>query len=249
METPLLVLAGLVAGFIDSIAGGGGLITLPTIASAIGPGVTAIGTNKIPGTVAALVALVIYARQGHFNWRRALVPSVLVWTGSLSGTFVSPLLPKESFHWILSATCPLILYLVWRRDLWVQRELEAKQTHGWKDALAEKSVAACFLAGFYDGAWGPGGGTLMFLALFFVARLPLLEAVAGSKLMNTGSAFVSLLSYSARGYVDGLTGITIASGIVVGAMVGANLANRNAAKLVRPVLTVVVLLLLLKFWR
>lgn len=250
MQTAFLILAGLVAGFIDSIAGGGGLITLPAIASAIGPGVSAIGTNKIPGTVAALVALVIYAKQGHFNWRRALIPSLLVWTGSLMGTFVSPLLPKESFNWILSATCPLILYLVWRRDLWVRRELEAKPGgHGWKDALAGKSVFACFAAGFYDGAWGPGGGTLMFLALFFVARLPILEAVAGSKLMNTGSAFVSLVSYAARGYVSAPTGLRLASGIIVGAFVGATLANKNAARLVRPLLVVVVSLLLLKLWK
>lgn len=241
---------GLVAGFIDSIAGGGGLITIPSILSVLGPGVTTIGTNKIPGTLAAGVALAIYAKHGHFRWQRALPPSLVVWAGSLSGTFFSPFIPTKAFPWLLLATCPVVLYLVWRRDLWVSRELShSLKAHDWRNGLSVKSVLACFFAGFYDGAWGPGGGTFMFLALFFVGKLPLLEAVAGSKLMNTGSAFVSLMSYASRGYVNVSVGSTVAIGIVVGALVGASLAHKNTARLVRPVLAVVVLLLLFHLWQ
>ena len=115
----ILIIGGLTGGFVDSIAGGGGLISLPLITLLLGPGPTAIGTNKIAGLASTLVALLVYMKGGHVQWRRSFAFTVLVGVGSLAGTMVSPLIPLAFFRWLLLGTCPVILWIVWRRDLWV----------------------------------------------------------------------------------------------------------------------------------
>ena len=109
------------------------------------------------------------------------------------------------------------------------------------------AVAGCGVAiGIYDGVWGPGSGTFMFLALLFVARQPLLPSLAAAKLANAASAAVALVSYSISGHVHFREGALIAGGTVAGRYVGANMASARAARIVRPVLVVVVVLLAAK---
>lgn len=239
-----LITAGLIAGFIDSIAGGGGLITLPSLAWILGPGILAIGTNKIVGSVAALVALLVYASRGHFNLSKSLAFAVWVGIGSFAGSRVAPFIPAAWFPYFLAASCPLILWTVWKKDLWVAREEQHLQNlTGSNDRAIILSGLAC---GLYDGAWGPGGGTFMFLALFFYAKLPLLIAIAASKLANTTSATASLVSYAAQGQVHPLEGLVMTSGVMVGSFFGARHASARATKIVRPALVAVSALLILK---
>lgn len=248
-----LAAAGLAAGFVDSIAGGGGLITLPTLTLAVGAGPAAIGSNKIVGTVGAAMALLVYLRAGHVDWKRTLAFSAWVGLGSWCGSRVSPLVPLDAFRWILLATCPLILWIVWRKDLWIAREVSVEMAeHGSGQApkpaspASPKLLAAGFCVGFYDGAWGPGGGTFMFLALHFIAGLPLLGALAAAKFANTCSAGVALVSYARAGYVHWLQGFSVAGGMAIGAYVGASHATRHASRIVRPILAVAAGLLALR---
>ena len=239
-----LLIAGLAAGFVDSIAGGGGLISLPSLALAIGPGPASIGTNKIAGTAAALVALAVYARKGHFDFKRSLVFAIFVGLGSFAGSRISPLIPTAYFRWFLLLTCPLILWVVLKKDLWIEKEIDPAAP-----VLAFKSVQPILwltglACGLYDGIWGPGGGTFMFLSLFFVAKFPLLGALAAAKFANTCSAGVSLLSYAHQGFVQWHYGIAIGIGISIGAFFGSQCATKKAAQLVRPVLVILVLLLM-----
>ena len=243
-----LVLAGLLAGFIDSIAGGGGLITLPVFSLLLGKGPLAIGTNKIAGTAAALVALFIYARKGHFNWRSSLIFAVFVAGGAALGSRISPLLPLWIFPWLLAVTCPFILWVVWKRNLWVEKVVVESVDAPKLNRLSRLPAIAIsgLVCGFYDGVWGPGGGTFMFLSLLFFAGLPILTALSASKFANTSSALVSLVSYNQQGFVRWWPGVVLAIGIAIGAWFGATHASRNAARLIRPVLAIVVLLLLIK---
>jgi uncharacterized membrane protein YfcA len=244
----ILVIGGLIGGFVDSIAGGGGLISLPLQSIAVGPGALAIGTNKIAGSVAAFVALLVYMRGGHVQWRRSFVFTILVGAGSYFGTRVSVSIPPALFRYLLLATCPAILWVVWRKDLWVARQIE--EVKGIDLNFIQKyeipflfSGLAC---GFYDGAWGPGAGTFMFLSLLFIARMPLLASLATAKLANFSSGIVALVSYASRGYVEWLPGSLLAFGMIFGAMTGAHVASRGAVKAVRLVLVIVVVLLLIK---
>jgi uncharacterized membrane protein YfcA len=235
-------LAGLIAGFIDSIAGGGGLITLPMLSFVVGPGAHAIGTNKIVGASGALIALLVYMRKGHLDWAKGILFVMTAATGAYVGSQVSPHIPVQAFPWLMAITCPLILAVVWRKDAWVAAELQHPPSHR-THALV---LIAGLCVGFYDGAWGPGGGTFMLLALLWVSKLPLLTALAISKLANTSTASASLIGYARQNYVHWQEGALMSVGMCVGAFFGASLATRKAAQIVRPVLAVVAVLLLVK---
>lgn len=238
-----LFLAGLVTGLIDSIAGGGGLISLPSLGLVLGLGPHAIGTNKIVGTAAALVAWIVYARRGHFQFGKSFVFATAIGCGAWMGSRCSPLVPQSWFKIFLMVSCPLLLWVVWRKDLWVENAIETKRP-AWVAPLLV--VISGLSVGFYDGIWGPGGGTFMFLSLLFFVKMPLLPALAASKFANTISAGTSLISYAQQGYVHPLEGLIMATSVIIGAYLGATLATQQASRLVRPVLALVAVLLALK---
>lgn len=240
----ILTLTGLLAGFIDSIAGGGGLITVPALSLFLGLGPLTIGTNKIAGTLSALVALMIYSSKGHMDWRRGWVFTLFIGAGSFLGSSLNPLLPVSIFPIFLAITCPLLLWILWKKDLWISKEAAHTSSSSNPKAL----VVLGLLCGFYDGLWGPGGGTFMFLSLFFVSRLPLLTSLAISKLANFTSAGVSLYNFARLGHVRWELGIYLSAGIVVGALAGSILATRRAAQIVRPILLIVVFILMIRIF-
>ena len=228
---------GLLAGFIDSIAGGGGLIALPAMSLVVGPGIDAIGTNKIASLGAAGIAFLVYLFRGHVDWRSSILFTVAVGGGALVGSIAAQWIPKEFFPWMLAATCPLILFMVWNNEIWAARAL-----HPGKASTVAVALAG-FGAGLYDGIWGPGGGTIMFLGLLYFARLPLLTALAASKLANSAAAVVALVTYGVAGHVHVRQGLMLAAGMTVGGFFGANLASTSASRVVRPALLIIVLLL------
>jgi uncharacterized membrane protein YfcA len=235
----LLIFAGLVAGVIDSIAGGGGLITLPVLSSVLEPGAHAIGTNKIVGSMGALIAFIVYLKRQPLNLKKGLSFLIAIGCGSFVGSLCSPMVPKIYFRYFLIAACPMILWVVWNKQLFIQEV---------KDHAARALpilFATGVLVGFYDGFFGPGGGTFMLLGLLWAARLPLFEALLLSKLANTVSASVALVSYATQGYVHYVPGIIMALGMTTGGYVGAKLASKRAEKIVRPMLAFVVILLIM----
>jgi uncharacterized membrane protein YfcA len=239
----LLSITGFIAGCIDSIAGGGGLITLPVLSSVLEPGAHAIGTNKIVGTSGALIAFLVYLRKHPLHLKKGFAFLVAIGIGSFIGSLCSPLIPKLYFRYILIAACPLVLWFLWNKKMF----LHEAQDHG--RALTGKALGVLFTTGaavgFYDGFFGPGGGTFMLLGLLWAAKLPLFEALLLSKLANTVSAGVSLVSYGVQGYVHPRQGLMMATGMIVGGFLGARFATHRAERIVRPVLAGVVILLLM----
>ena len=240
----LFLAGGAVAGFIDSIAGGGGLITLPLLSIVLGPGVHAIATNKIVGTVGAFAALVVYARSGGLDWKQGASFCVTIALGSFTGSLLAPHLPEEAVRWLLIALCPVLLYIVWQKNRWLNPGRDTDLPQARLHLLHWPTIFSGFACGIYDGAFGPGGGTFMFLALAIVARFPIFQALAISKLANTLSAGTSLVSYAAGGYVHWAVGVVLASGMLAGAVAGSNLNLKRADVILRPVLALAVSLLL-----
>ncbi len=234
----LLIFAGLVAGSIDSIAGGGGLITLPVLSGLIEAGPHAIGTNKIVGFTGALIAFLVYLRQQPLHLKKGFSFIASVGVGAVLGSLASPLLPKLYFRYLLIAACPLVLWVVWNRQMFV-REIK---DHGKRGLGVLVGVGTA--VGFYDGFFGPGGGTFMLLGLLWGVKLPLFEALMLSKLANSLSAGASLVSFGVQGYVHARAGIIMAIGMMAGSYLGARLASKRAERVVRPVLVLVVLILL-----
>jgi uncharacterized membrane protein YfcA len=235
--------AALLAGFIDAIAGGGGLILLPALSLIVGAGPSAIGTNKPAAVAMAAIALVVYARRGHLNWKLSGMFALMLAIGALAGSRLALLIPLAAFPWLLAVTCPILLYVVWQKELWQPRETVPDQA---PRPYAPAVLVSGVVCGIYDGAFGPGAGTFMFLSLLFIAHLPLLTSLAAAKLANTSSAVIALASYAESGNVHWRLGVIAAAGAVVGAYFGARQASEKAARIVRPALVVVVVLLILR---
>lgn len=235
----ILIAGGFIAGTIDSIAGGGGLITLPILSEVLEPGAHAIGTNKIVGLTGALIAFLVYLRKQKFNWKNGAAFILAVGAGSLVGSICTPYVPKIYFRYLLIAACPFLLWVLWNKQLFIQEVKEHVLRPLWH------LIVAGLLVGFYDGFFGPAGGTFMLLGLLWGVRLPLFEALLLSKLANTVSAGVALVSYGVQGYVHPRYGIIMAIGMATGGYLGAKLASNRAERVVRPVLALVVCLLML----
>lgn len=236
----LLTLMGLLTGLIDSVVGGGGLISLPTLSIAISPGPHAIGTNKIVGATGALVALIVYAKKGHLKWRDGLAFCTVCAGGSFAGSSLAPFVSNNFFRYLMIIMCPVILYIVWNREKFFEQKENFIKPH---PALF---FAAAFGSGFYDGFFGPGGGTFMFLGLFLGTGYPLLSSIAISKMANTLSATTALMTFAHNGYVHWVEGSFMALGMIVGSFLGASYATKNITKIIRPMLSAIVLLLMIK---
>lgn len=243
LEHLIVVVLGFLAGFVDSIAGGGGLITFPSLGIVVGIGPETVATNKIVGTVAALIAFLIYARSHPIPWGPVLRFSAIEMAGAVVGTRLAPLLPREFYLTALCVVAPLILWALYRRDLWLAVDPNLKKS---APTLSVRFIGSALLVGLYEGCFGPGGGTLMLLALFVVIRLPLMTAIAGSKLVNTLSAGTSLVAFIPTGLIHWELGLWMSLGVGFGAALGASIASKRAAQIVRPVLAVVASLLLLR---
>jgi hypothetical protein len=240
MNNYLLSLMGFLTGLIDSVVGGGGLISLPTLSIVLSPGAHAIGTNKIVGAVGACMALLVYAKNGHLIWRKGIVFCLICALGSFFGSSLTPYISKEFFKYLIIIMCPIIMIIVWNKEFFF-KDRENKTNPNIKIFLL-----SALLCGFYDGFFGPGGGTFMFLSLFLGTGLPILPSIAISKLANTFSAGTALVTYSLNGYVHWKEGLVMATGMAIGSFVGASYASKAAAKIVRPMLMFIVILLMIR---
>lgn len=233
-----LLVAGLVTGLIDSIAGGGGLISVPAYMLVLGPGVEAVATNKISALFSTVAALFIYHRSGFVNFRTNKNFLLMVFVGACCGAGLSRFMPPEFYRYMMVVLVPLTLYVLFQRQLWTSTTRKTRPM--WLLCVLG------FLCGVYDGIAGPGGGTLMFLSLFVVGGLSLTLSIGTAKLANVFSASSSLMTYVAMGKVQWLVAIPLTLTIVVGALVGARYASRDAAKYARYALAAVSIILLFR---
>jgi len=237
----LLIVTSFIAGLIDSIAGGGGLLTVPALSIVMGPGVHAIATNKVAATVASLVAMLVYFKNGHVSFRAYLSFAVVVALGAFVGSRLGPLLTPQTYKNILLLVCPVMLWVVFKRELWIREpRVDLRST------TSGLSLLTAFACGLYDGIAGPGGGTLMFLSLYLLVGLPLPLALGTSKLANLSSASLSFVSYAHQGLIDFRLGGIMAAGIAAGALIGAEIGSRRSAPAARVALAIISALLLFR---
>jgi uncharacterized membrane protein YfcA len=221
----------------DAIAGGGGLITLPYLTLILVEPAHAVGTNKIVGLLGALTAFIIYQSKNKVNWREGLTFCFIIAAGSWTGSLITPHIPPKFFVWGLLYVSPLILWIVFSKDLFIKQRVRGVKWP-WTAYLA------AYLCGIYDGGFGPGGGTFMLIILLLVAKLPLLYALTLSKLANTFSAGTALISFAWNGYIHWKVGLTVGVAMTAGAFVGSHATTKHTTKIVRPMMVVVVILLI-----
>lgn len=233
----LLVLIAGVAGCIDAIAGGGGLLTLPALLWIGLPPVEALATNKLQGSFGTASATLRFLRHGAIDLRALGPAAVLTFAGAAFGSWLVGRIDPGSLARLLPALLvAFALYFLLSPRV---GDLPSRRRLG----LPAFGVLAGAGIGFYDGVFGPGTGS--FFALAFVALLghDLRQATAGSKLLNFASNLAALLVFALGGHVAWTIGLVMAVGQSLGAWLGAHLVIRQGARLVRPLLVTVSLLL------
>lgn len=232
------------AGFVDSIAGGGGLISLSAYLAAGLPPHLAVGTNKFSAFIGTGLAAAYFARKGHVLWSSALYSLTGALVGSALGARLVLMVDETSLSWILLVVIPLIAVVVlWKKDLGsTPRELSPRRA-------ALSSLAIGLAVGLYDGFIGPGTGTLLILAFTLILGQSLLTACGNTKIVNFASNLAAVAIFIHSGDIDYGVGIPCALCSIAGNLVGARLTVRNGTKIVRPMMLFVVVLLLAKVLR
>jgi uncharacterized membrane protein YfcA len=240
----LLCFVYFAAGFIDSVAGGGGLIAIPAfLLTGVSPEL-ALGTNKLAATLGTASSLLNYARSGLVYWRLALIGLPAALLGSAFGSRVILFFDSAIIGKLIVLLLPLAMAvtLIPKKDKGV-KELTPK-------LLYILTPLVCLVVGFYDGFFGPGAGSFFILALHLAVGLGLLQASATSKIFNLATNLGSLAVFMAYGKVLYLIGLPLALANIAGNLLGSRLAIRIGPEFVRRVLWVSLALLFISLlWK
>jgi uncharacterized protein len=230
----IALLGGLLAGYVDAIAGGGGLITIPTLLAIGLPPHLALGTNKLQSTLGVATAMVRY-RAGKLvrirDWRRAVLFTV---AGAALGNLVLQRVSPAALGWLIP--CLLGAILVYTLATPALGERPSRQRV--RPAVFQPAAGA--VLGFHDGFFGPGTGAFWAMALVGLAGLDLRRATAATKVMNFTSNLTALALFAAQGTVVLTVGLAMGAGQVVGSYLGSQQVVRRSPRFVRWFLVVTV---------
>jgi len=232
---PLLFATGLVAGLIDAIAGGGGLITIPVLLGAGMPPRIALGTNKLQASFGSGSAMLAFARSGTVRLNDCRIGIASTAVGAVLGTItvqkLDPALLRHAIPWLLVA---IVLYTMLTPRL------------GYEDIHPRLEPGTFFFSfglilGFYDGFLGPGTGSFWVMALMLGLGFNMLRATGYTKVMNFTSNAASLAMFIYGGSVLWREGLSMGAGQFVGARIGARIVMRKGVRFIKPVFIAMVL--------
>ncbi|MBL9214295.1 MAG: TSUP family transporter [Opitutaceae bacterium] len=226
---PVLFVTGLVAGLVDAVAGGGGLVTLPTVLSLGVPAPLALGTNKLGSVCGSLSSTWSYARRGAVDLRECLPGFLLSALGGLAGActvrLIDPGVLRQVIPWLLAA---IVLFFVFRPRLG-----ETDRHHRMPPKLFY--VVFGLALGYYDGFFGPGAGAFWTIAFVMLLGHNFVKAAAHTKAMNLASNAAALATFAWHGAVLVGPGLALGAGTLLGARFGSHLAMTRGARFVRPI--------------
>ncbi len=236
---PFLFLAGL----IDAIGGGGGLISLPAYLIAGLPPHAAVATNKMSSTCGTTLATFRFIKNKLVNFKLAVPSVIAAIVGSSIGANLSLLVNEDIMLYVMVAILPICAFLVLNKKLF--------HDGGEDEVILNKrtyitATVAAFIIGMYDGFYGPGTGTFLIIAFTIFAKLSIKTANAQAKIINLTSNITSLIIFLFNGEVIFTVGLAAAACNMVGGYIGAGLVMKNGAKIVKPSIIFVLILLALK---
>jgi len=226
----ILFVLALFAGLVDSIAGGGGLVSVPALLWAGLPPLTVLATNKAQAVFGSFTATVNFIHKGAIDLRRAAFSVVCTFAGAATGALLAQYLEGD----LLARIIPLLL-IAFALYFMLSPRVSDLDSH----YRIGEGAFALFIGtsvGFYDGFFGPGTGT--FFAMGFVGLLGynLRRATAHSKLLNFTSNLAALLFFLPGGHVIWSIGLVMGAGQLIGAWIGSHLVLLHGSRLIRPVL-------------
>ena len=236
---PFLFLAGL----IDAIGGGGGLISLPAYLIAGLPPHAAVATNKLSSACGTTLATLRFIKNGLVNLKLAIPSVIAAIIGSSIGANLSLLIKEEIMLYIMIAILPICAFLVLNKKLFHDGG-ENEITLDRRTYIT--ATIAALIIGMYDGFYGPGAGTFLIIAFTVFAKISMKTANAQAKVINLTSNITSLIIFLINGEVLFSVGIVAAACNMLGGYIGAGLVMKNGAKIVKPSIIFVLILLALK---
>ena len=231
------------AGLIDAIGGGGGLISLPAYLIAGLPPHTAIATNKLSSTCGTSLATFRFIRNGLVNLKLSIPSVIAAILGSTIGANLSLLVNEDIMLYIMVAILPICAFLVLNKKLFHDGGSDKITLD--KRTYTIASVAALVI-GMYDGFYGPGTGTFLIIAFTVFAKLSIKTANAQAKVINLTSNITSLIIFLLNGEVIFSIGLAAAACNMLGGYIGAGLVMKNGSKIAKPSIIFVLILLALK---
>lgn len=244
MLDPLTLLAlagaGMLAGFVDAIAGGGGMIGVPALLSAGLPPVAALATNKMQSVVGTGMAALTYWRRGFISLKALLPALILTYAGSLVGALVV----KQIDITLLDIAVPVALIGIALYFLFAPNLSDADKAARLPFGLFVPVMG--LLIGFYDGIFGPGTGSFFTIGFVMLFGLGLTRASGNTKILNLVSNLAALTIFIPAGDVVWPAAIAMAIGQIVGGYIGARTGIRYGAKVIRPLVVVVSIALALR---
>lgn len=229
------------AGFVDSIAGGGGLISLTSYLAIGLPSHMALGTNKFSSSLGTSIATYRFAKNKHIQWETAAFSFVGSLAGSAIGAQIALLIDERILSYLVIGIVPFVaVFLLLKKDI---GEKEKQLSTARSAALA---VLIGLIIGAYDGFFGPGTGTFLIMAFTSVLGLSLLKACGNAKVVNLASNIAALATFLFNGNVYFLLAVPCAACGILGNYLGAGMAMKRGAKVVRPMMLFVIVLLLVK---
>lgn len=236
----LLFAIALLAGLIDAIAGGGGLLTVPALLWAGLSPVEALATNKLQASFGSFTATFNFVRQGAVDLRGARLSVACTFVGASAGALLVQHLHAE----FLERLIPVLLIGFAVYFFFSPRVADVDGHRRISDGAFALTIGTA--VGFYDGFFGPGTGTFFAAAFILLLGYNLRRATAHTKLLNFTSNFASLLAFGLGGHLVWKIGLIMAVGQFIGAWTGSHLVLRHGARVVRPLLVTVSLLISLK---
>ncbi len=235
---PLVFLAGLV----DSIGGGGGLISLPAYLLAGLPAHAAIATNKMGSFIGTTASTARFIKNGFVQFRYALPCLVFSLIGSVLGANLSLKISADVLRNIMIVVLPIVAILV----LFSRKKEVSEERVELTTRMYVIGMIAAFIIGIYDGVYGPGTGTFLILAFTALAKTDLQTATGTTKVLNLTSNGAALATFLLHGQVLFPLGIVAGIFCMAGHYIGAGFVTRGGAKVVRPIILVVLSMLFVK---
>lgn len=237
----LLFAVAAFAGFVDSIAGGGGLITIPVLLLAQVPPLSALATNKVQGVAGSFTASVTMLRRGIINVQEIWKAAVMSFVGAALGTLCVHFLDVA----VLDIVIPVVLLLIGFYFLLTPSVGQLEQ----KPRLSAKTYNLTVVPGigFYDGVFGPGTGSFFSLANITLRGKQIIKATAGAKVMNFASNIASVTVFIFSGKIVWVIGLVMMAGQILGAYLGSLMVISHGSKIVRPLIVVVCFLMVARY--
>ena len=237
----IVVIGVFLASFVDGIAGGGGIISVPTYFLAGLPAHLALGTNKLSSCLGTAVSTGRFIKGGYVDWKLGIPSIALAIYGAHLGTKLQLAMDERWLKWLLLAVLPIVAFVVLR-----QKQLPEER--GEIAPGKQKAIvwAASLIVGAYDGFYGPGTGTFLILIFCRLGKLDLRTAAGNVKLVNLSSNIGAVATSLMNGKVFIVLGLIGAVSSVLGHWIGSGLAIKDGSKIVRPIILLVLALLAVK---